>query len=80
MVRCGRRKPRTMAARAADPSRVASCPPQDEDVIGIAPTTRRNLHGLSLLCCSALKVSPLYLGTMMFGDQTPDDEAFRIID
>jgi aryl-alcohol dehydrogenase-like predicted oxidoreductase len=29
---------------------------------------------------SALKVSPLCLGTMMFGQQTPDDEAFRIID
>jgi aryl-alcohol dehydrogenase-like predicted oxidoreductase len=29
---------------------------------------------------SALKVSPLSLGTMMFGQQTPDDEAFRIID
>ncbi len=29
---------------------------------------------------SALKVSPLNLGTMMFGQQTPDDEAFRIID
>lgn len=29
---------------------------------------------------SALKVSPLSLGTMMFGQQTPDPEAFRIID
>ena len=29
---------------------------------------------------SALKVSPLSLGTMMFGGQTPDDVAFRIID
>jgi len=29
---------------------------------------------------SALKVSPLCLGTMMFGDQTPDEVAFRIID
>ncbi|HTJ58765.1 MAG TPA: aldo/keto reductase [Devosiaceae bacterium] len=29
---------------------------------------------------SALKVSPLCLGTMMFGQQTPDAEAFRIID
>jgi aryl-alcohol dehydrogenase-like predicted oxidoreductase len=29
---------------------------------------------------SALKVSPLSLGTMMFGQLTPDDEAFRIID
>jgi aryl-alcohol dehydrogenase-like predicted oxidoreductase len=29
---------------------------------------------------SALKVSPLCLGTMMFGQYTPDDEAFRIID
>jgi aryl-alcohol dehydrogenase-like predicted oxidoreductase len=29
---------------------------------------------------SALKVSPLSLGTMMFGQVTPDDEAFRIID
>jgi len=29
---------------------------------------------------SALKVSPLSLGTMMFGQQTPDAEAFRIID
>jgi len=29
---------------------------------------------------SALKVSPLSLGTMMFGQYTPDDEAFRIID
>ncbi len=29
---------------------------------------------------SALKVSPLNLGTMMFGQYTPDDEAFRIID
>lgn len=29
---------------------------------------------------SALKVSPLTLGTMMFGQQTPDPEAFRIID
>jgi len=29
---------------------------------------------------SALKVSPLCLGTMMFGNETPDDEAFRIID
>jgi aryl-alcohol dehydrogenase-like predicted oxidoreductase len=29
---------------------------------------------------SALRVSPLCLGTMMFGQQTPDDEAFRIID
>jgi len=29
---------------------------------------------------SALKVSPLSLGTMMFGGPTPDDIAFRIID
>jgi aryl-alcohol dehydrogenase-like predicted oxidoreductase len=29
---------------------------------------------------SALKVSPITLGTMMFGNQTPDDVAFRIID
>ena len=29
---------------------------------------------------SALKVSPLSLGTMMFGGPTPDDVAFRIID
>ncbi|WP_457585023.1 aldo/keto reductase [Ensifer canadensis] len=29
---------------------------------------------------SALKVSPLTLGSMMFGNQTPDDVAFRIID
>ncbi len=29
---------------------------------------------------SALKVSPLSLGTMMFGQFTPDEEAFRIID
>ncbi len=29
---------------------------------------------------SALKVSPLTLGAMMFGNQTPDDVAFRIID
>jgi aryl-alcohol dehydrogenase-like predicted oxidoreductase len=29
---------------------------------------------------SALKVSPLCLGTMMFGQQTPDDDAFRILD
>ncbi|MGV8856239.1 MAG: aldo/keto reductase [Devosia sp.] len=29
---------------------------------------------------SALKVSPLCLGTMMFGEQTPDDVALRIID
>ena len=29
---------------------------------------------------SALKVSPLSLGTMMFGQLTPNDEAFRIID
>ena len=29
---------------------------------------------------SGLKVSPLSLGTMMFGGQTPDDVAFRIID
>jgi aryl-alcohol dehydrogenase-like predicted oxidoreductase len=29
---------------------------------------------------SALKVSPLSLGTMMFGQQTPDPEAFRMID
>jgi aryl-alcohol dehydrogenase-like predicted oxidoreductase len=29
---------------------------------------------------SALKVSPLSLGTMMFGGPTPNDEAFRIID
>lgn len=29
---------------------------------------------------SALKVSPITLGTMMFGGPTPDDEAFRIID
>ena len=29
---------------------------------------------------SALKVSPLSLGTMMFGQYTPDPEAFRIID
>ena len=29
---------------------------------------------------SALKVSPLCLGAMMFGQQTPDPEAFRIID
>ena len=29
---------------------------------------------------SALKVSPLSLGTMMFGQLTPDEEAFRIID
>ncbi len=29
---------------------------------------------------SALKVSPLTSGTMMFGKQTPDDVAFRIID
>ncbi|CDP51468.1 Small molecule metabolism [Devosia sp. DBB001] len=29
---------------------------------------------------SGLKVSPLSLGTMMFGQQTPDPEAFRIID
>src|SRR5579863_2419323 len=29
---------------------------------------------------SALKVSPLNLGTMMFGGETPDDEALRIID
>lgn len=29
---------------------------------------------------SALKVSPITLGTMMFGGQTPDDIAFRIID
>lgn len=29
---------------------------------------------------SALKVSPITLGTMMFGGPTPDDVAFRIID
>ena len=29
---------------------------------------------------SALKVSPITLGSMMFGNQTPDDVAFRIID
>jgi aryl-alcohol dehydrogenase-like predicted oxidoreductase len=29
---------------------------------------------------SALKISPLTLGTMNFGSVTPDDEAFRIID
>jgi aryl-alcohol dehydrogenase-like predicted oxidoreductase len=29
---------------------------------------------------SALKVSPLSLGTMMFGQLTPNEEAFRIID
>lgn len=29
---------------------------------------------------SALKVSPLSLGTMMFGGPTPNEEAFRIID
>lgn len=29
---------------------------------------------------SALKVSPLTLGAMMFGNQAPDDVAFRIID
>lgn len=29
---------------------------------------------------SALKVSPITLGAMMFGEQTPDDVAFRIID
>jgi len=29
---------------------------------------------------SALKVSPLSLGTMMFGGETPDEAAFRIID
>ena len=28
---------------------------------------------------SNLRVSPLCLGTMMFGEQTPDDEAARIV-
>lgn len=34
----------------------------------------------SYLGRSALKVSPLCLGTMMFGGETPEDVAFRIID
>ena len=29
---------------------------------------------------SGLKVSPLWLGTMMFGDQTDEAEAARIVD
>ena len=28
---------------------------------------------------SGLKISPICLGTMMFGEQTPDEEAARIV-